>query len=181
MLNVWQPQYTHMFEGIISGPKPWLYVHLQLPGGTENLGKPEFDLRIGTQAPMVGTLMRIVSVERSEDARLILAVQGISRVRVLEATQTLPYSRANVQLLPDIEQWQAYEPRAAKTLEAADTTEQWGELDLGVPRLNDQPVCQRQIQIQRQSCLFVCVCLSVSVCLRLCLRLRLRLRLCYYR
>jgi len=147
VLNVWQPQYTHMFEGIIAGPKPWLYVHLQLPGGTENLGKPEYDLKIGTQAPMVGTLMRVVSAQRSEDSRLILVVQGISRVRVLEATQMLPYSRANVQLLPDFEQLEAYQQSASRMLEAADPQDQFGELDLGVPRLNDQPEWCRTVAL----------------------------------
>jgi len=85
-------------SGVLSGPGPWEYVHCFLPGGTENLGKPEFELRIGTQAPLVGTLMRIMAVRRNEDSTLTLVVQGRARVRVLNQTQSLPYSRADVQV-----------------------------------------------------------------------------------
>jgi len=40
--------------GIISGPQPWHYVHCYLPGGTESLGKPGFELRIGAPLPHTG-------------------------------------------------------------------------------------------------------------------------------
>ena len=35
---------TLMFERILAGPKPWYFGHVQLPGGTENLGKEGFGL-----------------------------------------------------------------------------------------------------------------------------------------
>ena len=103
LLVVHEPQYTHMFETVLSGPEPHCYVHLMLPGGTANLDNDEYALRPGTAAPLHGTLMQIVATVREQDSRLSLLVQGLSRVVVLRATQTLPYSRADVQLLPDLE------------------------------------------------------------------------------
>ena len=46
VLNVWQPMYTHMFEGIVAKPQPWYYVHLHTPGGSQDLHKPEFELKV---------------------------------------------------------------------------------------------------------------------------------------
>ena len=75
-LNVWQPQYTLMFESLLATPPPHYYVHLLLPGGTDSLSDPDYDLVDGTQAPRAGTLMRIVFARREEDARLTLVVQA---------------------------------------------------------------------------------------------------------
>ena len=47
VLNVFQPMYTHMFESIIAKDRPWHYVHLQTPGGTDNLMDPEYALKVG--------------------------------------------------------------------------------------------------------------------------------------
>lgn len=74
-----------------------------LPGGAESLGKAEYELRSGTQAPLAGTLCRIVLHQREQDGRLSLVVQGLARGLVLKETQALPYSRGHVQLLPDSE------------------------------------------------------------------------------
>ena len=103
-LNVFQPQYTLMFESVLAAPEPWLYMHLNLPGGAENLANPEYALEPGTKAPLAGTLMRIAAVERLPDSRLALIVQGLCRAVVVRATQTLPYARADVAVLPDAEQ-----------------------------------------------------------------------------
>ena len=104
VLNVFQPMYTHMFEAIVAKKeRPWYYVHLQTPGGANSLTNPDFDLRVGTQAPLIGVLMRIGSCTRMEDSRLHLIVQGLARVRVIEQTQRSPFARATVQLLPDAE------------------------------------------------------------------------------
>lgn len=86
-LNVFQPVYTHMFEAILAGPKPHYYVHLLTPGGTKNLMNPDYGLRVGSKAPLVGTLMRITSWQRTKDSRLLMVVQGLARVRVIEQTQ----------------------------------------------------------------------------------------------
>ena len=102
-LNVWQPQYTLMFEKILSAGPPYYYHHVLLPGGAESLGDPKYELRPGTQAPLAGTLCRIVLFQREPDGRLSLVVQGLARGLVLKETQALPYARGHVQLLPDAE------------------------------------------------------------------------------
>ena len=102
-LNVHQPQYTLMFEGLLAKPRPWLYFHVMLPGGVANLDNPEYALVPDSKAPLTGTLMEIVAVQREADSRLSLIVQGLSRGIVLRPTQTLPFSRGDVQLLPDDE------------------------------------------------------------------------------
>ena len=95
VLNVFQPMYTHMFEAIVAKKeRPWYYVHLQTPGGANRLTNPDFDLRVGTQAPLIGVLMRIGSCTRMEDSRLHLIVQGLARVRVIEQTQRSPHAHA---------------------------------------------------------------------------------------
>jgi hypothetical protein len=112
LLNVFQPEYVHMFETLLATPEPWLYVHVQLPGGVANLGSPDWALPgvpgveaspSGSRAALDGTLMRVVAVQRQQDARLALVVQGLCRAHILRGTQALPYARADVQLLPDAE------------------------------------------------------------------------------
>ena len=60
-LNVFQPQYTLMFEKLLATPQPWLYGHVYLEGGVENLDNPEYALESGTKAPLIGTLMQVRS------------------------------------------------------------------------------------------------------------------------
>ena len=102
-LNVFQPQYTHMFEALLSRPAPHYYFHVLLPGGTQSLGQSEYELKPGTEAPLAGTLMEVIHVRREPDSRLSLIVRGLSRGVVVRATQELPYSRGDVQLLADEE------------------------------------------------------------------------------
>jgi Lon protease-like protein len=64
---------------------------------------PEYGLRVGSKAPLVGTLMRITSAQRTRDSRIMMVVQGLARVRVIEPTQQRPFARADVQILPDAE------------------------------------------------------------------------------
>ena len=80
-LNVWQPQYTLMFEKILASPQPHYYFHVLLPGGAESLGKPEYELKPGSKAPLTGTLVKIVLAQREEDSRLSLVVQVAVFVR----------------------------------------------------------------------------------------------------
>ena len=113
LLNIFQPEYTHMFEALLASPKPWLYMHVLLPGGIASLGNPDFALPSDalpgvpppppSLAPLEGTLMQVVSCMRLPDARLRLVVQGVGRATVVRGTQTLPYARGDVQLLPDSE------------------------------------------------------------------------------
>ena len=43
VLNVWQPEYIHMFESVIARPQhSWYYAHLSTPGG--NLQSPNVAL-----------------------------------------------------------------------------------------------------------------------------------------
>ena len=102
-LNVWQPQYTLMFEKLLAGPQPWLYFHVLLPGGVDNLDNPEYALEPGSKADLTGTIMQVVAVQRESDSRLTMLVQGLCRGIVVRSTQTLPYARGDVQVLPDEE------------------------------------------------------------------------------
>jgi len=95
-LNVFQFEYVHMFETLLASPEPWLYLHVQLPGGVSNLGNPNYALPSvpnvepppkGSRAALDGTMMRVVAVQRQQDARLSLIVQGLGRGRVVRGTQ----------------------------------------------------------------------------------------------
>ena len=48
---------------------------------------PEYGLKIGTKAPLIGVLMRITHWERTKDSRLAIVVQGLTRVRIMEQTK----------------------------------------------------------------------------------------------
>ena len=100
VLVVHEPEYTHMFESILAAPQPHIYMHLLLPGGTDNLANPEYALAPGTKSPLVGTLMQVVATLRESNSRLVLVVQGVARAVVLRPTQMKPYSRADVQEIP---------------------------------------------------------------------------------
>jgi len=116
-LNVFQPQYTLMFEKLLATPEPWLYAHILLPGGVENLGNPEYALEPGTSAPLHGTLMQVMAVQRETDSRLTLLVQGLARGYALRPTQELPYARVDFALLADDEQLAASARHAEAFLE----------------------------------------------------------------
>ena len=131
VLNVFQPEYVHLFESLLSTKRPWLYMHVLLPGGIDNLANPEYALpglrdessggRAGAKVTLDGTLMQVVAVQRLPDARLALIVQGLRRAVIVRGTQRLPYARADVQALPDEEELLAagrlcrrwFRPRAA--------------------------------------------------------------------
>jgi hypothetical protein len=102
-MSVWQPQYTLLFDKLLAQPPPHYYLHVLLPGGAESLGQPGYELEPGTKSSLVGTLTRIVFARRNADATLTLVVQGLCRGAVLRPTQYLPYSKGDVQVLPDAE------------------------------------------------------------------------------
>ena len=129
VLNVHVAHYTHMFHTIVnSGPKPWLFGHIFLPGGSENMDNPKyrlpdldqsllsnldgFDPTTSTastssspnQATLVGTLMQVSDYKQLDDGRLALIVQGMERFRILGATQHEPYAIATIQRIPDVEE-----------------------------------------------------------------------------
>lgn len=107
-LNVHVPHYVHMFTQLTRGPRPWQFCHVYLPGGSVNLGNDEYALRPGTGAPLVGTLMEVQRIVQLADGRLIVIARGVARLRVVTETQSLPFARADCELLPDaeeIERW----------------------------------------------------------------------------
>ena len=116
VFNIFQPALVHLFESLMASPdKPWLYLHVHMPGGVENLGNPQYALpglgmgpepdkdSAGPEALLQGTLMQVVSAERLPDARIALVSQGLSRAVVVRGTQALPFSRGDVQRLHDTE------------------------------------------------------------------------------
>lgn len=117
-LNVHEGQYTHMFETILSRPKPWYVGHLHLPGGFKMARTDEERYELKTwkdevddekrfqeteRSAVVGSLMRITDYRRLEDGRLILLVHAMERFVVDQVVQHYPYSISHVQLLPDTE------------------------------------------------------------------------------
>lgn len=122
VLNCHVPHYTHMFRRILSGPKPWLFGHVYLPGGSENLNNPKYSLPAATNndnqntpsdATLTGTLMQISDYEQLEDGRLALIVQALDRFQIQYATQHVPYAIATIQLDPDYELVENYMDDAA--------------------------------------------------------------------
>ena len=62
VLNVYQAQYTLAFEKLLATPEPWLYAHVMLPGGVDNLGSPDYALAAAdSKAPRHGTLMQVLA------------------------------------------------------------------------------------------------------------------------
>jgi Lon protease-like protein len=133
VLNVHEPIYTNMFETILYGPKPWCFGHLYLQGGSNNLNNKSNDpsYRLSTwrgdhdasassgttttstaaatreqhqHSATVGCLMKISDYRRMADGRLLLLVHAMERFVVTDIGQQVPYSIANVQLLPDSEE-----------------------------------------------------------------------------
>jgi len=49
----------------------------------------------------VGTLAKIVRIERMEDGRMNLLVSGASRFRILETANDRPYLRGRIELIPE--------------------------------------------------------------------------------
>lgn len=136
VLNVHEAIYTNMFETILRAPKPWYVGHLFLPGGSKNIKSKErrFQLKTwDTQASekendkecsaVVGTLLRISDFRRLKDGRLVLLVQGLERFVVVDCLQTLPYSMANVQILPDFDVALTEEEEKARSVRARQVME----------------------------------------------------------
>jgi Lon protease-like protein len=134
VLNCHVPHYTHMFHRILSGPKPWLFGHLFLPGGSENLDNPLYRLpeepsgSIGTQATVAGTLMQVTDYRQLEDGRLALIVQALERFQLLAATQHVPYAIATIRLDPD---WEPCRQQPA-VAEEEDSSSSSGDLNRNV-------------------------------------------------
>ena len=109
VINATDAEWSHFIYQIVSGPKPWYYGHVYLPGGADNRANPNFRLEPMSQAPMTGTLMQISDYHTtSEDGSLQVVVQALGRVLVSDVLRHAPpYPIATVELLPDEELVQA--------------------------------------------------------------------------
>ena len=118
--NVHVPHYTHMFTTLDAASTalgvPGLFGHLLLPGGSANLGDPAYALVAGSEAPLIGVVMQVIEVAPLADGRLQVTAAGLCRFEVVRATQTTPYSRADVRPLPDDDEVAAYSGRASRML-----------------------------------------------------------------
>lgn len=143
VLHVHVPHYTHMFESIIAGDRPWRFGHIYLPGGSASLGTPAAAIHppSGPQlhtndsssaarspedveaagAPSVGSLMEIISALRLGDGRLMILAYGVGRIQVEGLTQSVPFSKGRCRLLPDKEETVAAESLAVHVVGDAPT------------------------------------------------------------
>eukprot|EP00977_Amphora_coffeiformis_P003412 scaffold630_cov174-Amphora_coffeaeformis.AAC.32 len=127
VLNVHVPHYTHMFRTLLlQHPKPWYFGHVFLPGGSENLGNPDYFLPEQEERPddplpsmeqlkrqakvtVTGTLMQVTDYIEQDDGRLTLIVQAVDRFRIITARQQVPYAVAGkIRLVPDQESWEQH-------------------------------------------------------------------------
>jgi len=122
VLNVHEGHYTDMFQRTIagSGESPRYFGHIYLPKGSENLGNPEYELKEGTKAPLIGTLMQITDAQLEDDGRLTVVVQALERFKVVEVEREQPYSVATVEILPDEELVDYHTQRANDFLQTLD-------------------------------------------------------------
>lgn len=81
ILHVMAPHYSHMFEGVFSRPRPWLFGHLYLPGGSKNLGAPSYELSSGSGAPLVGTLAQVTRAVRLRDGKFLILATAVTRFK----------------------------------------------------------------------------------------------------
>jgi hypothetical protein len=122
VLNVHVPHYTNMFQKILRGKsREWgddgsdgnddsedimkqqhhYFGHIFLPGGSENLDDPSYELQVGD----IGTLMTISDARQQSDGRLTLIVQALERFEIQRVERShSPYAIADVAILPDSEQ-----------------------------------------------------------------------------
>lgn len=70
----------------------------------EEIQEGDDDDKTFPRSAVIGTLLRIADYRRMEDGRLLLLVEALERFVVTHVQQELPYSIANVQLLPDTEE-----------------------------------------------------------------------------
>ncbi|KAK9815927.1 hypothetical protein WJX72_012088 [[Myrmecia] bisecta] len=118
VIHVHVPHYTHMFERLMTEQKsPWRFGHLYLPGGSASLGQPQYALQPGSQAPLVGVLMEVLSCMRYPDGRLMILACGVARFKVIRVRQEVPYSRADVQIWADEEETEVWRELALNAVD----------------------------------------------------------------
>jgi len=113
VLNCHVPHYTHMFQKVLNGPKPWYFGHVYLPSGSKNLENEDYFLcSSNSKATHTGVLMQISDYKQLDDGRLLLIVQAIGKMKVTQVQQHLPFAMATVEMTPDHELVVAHYERA---------------------------------------------------------------------
>jgi len=82
ILHVLAPHWVHMFERIFAQPRPWVFGHLYLPGGSKNLGAATHSLASGSKSPLVGVLMQVTRAVRLRDGKFLLLATPLGRFKV---------------------------------------------------------------------------------------------------
>ena len=103
---------------------PWYYGHLYLPGGYENVDKPEYKLSIAStgNTPLTGTLMKISDFYKNPKTQTVevVVVQALGRFFV-DTSQVQrhgsPFGIASVEMLPDEELVEAHYLEAKQVIE----------------------------------------------------------------
>ena len=89
------------------------------PGSTicpSAIGRPSSSRASSRMMPLIGVVMQVIEVMAQPDGRLQVVAAGLCRFEVAEATQTTPYSRADVRLLPDDDEVSAYTDQSSRVL-----------------------------------------------------------------
>jgi Lon protease-like protein len=128
VLNIFEPIYTNMFEQLLRTDQCY-FGHVYLDGGSKNMKNvPQCDWQTSKSLPaatagtvVLGTLMRITDYRRLPNGRLWLLVQAMERFVVMNVVQNLPYGRADVQLLPDVEEEDDHDDDTATTTNTTTT------------------------------------------------------------
>lgn len=89
-LHVFEPRYRQMIGECLEEGHSFGVVAIR--EGTETGPATPHD---------VGTLAKIVRIERLEDGRMNLLVQGASRFQILQTTDDRPYLRGQVRIIPE--------------------------------------------------------------------------------
>eukprot|EP01023_Acetabularia_acetabulum_P064819 TRINITY_DN8499_c2_g2_i1.p1 TRINITY_DN8499_c2_g2~~TRINITY_DN8499_c2_g2_i1.p1 ORF type:complete len:467 (+),score=38.76 TRINITY_DN8499_c2_g2_i1:135-1535(+) len=124
ILNVHVPHYVDMFNRLMESPKPWYFGHMYLPEGSKNLSNPEYELREGSSAPLIGTLMKITHALCLPKGVLLIIACGVQRFQVVRKQQSLPYQSADVKLIMDAEELQMFSVLSETLLETTSETVQ---------------------------------------------------------
>ncbi|KAL1496442.1 hypothetical protein AB1Y20_016397 [Prymnesium parvum] len=107
-IRVDAPHYVHMFEQLTAAAakagERAVFGHLKLANASRSVGRPDSGLVAGSRSPKVGVVMEVVSIERLADGALTIVAHGTSRFCALRPRASTSFSRADLMLLPDLEE-----------------------------------------------------------------------------
>ena len=92
-LHIFEPRYRQMVRDVLDGSRQ---IGMVLAKSTR-----ETDASIAYEVHSVGGLGRISEVKELDDGRYDIVLSGVSRFRILEFLEEVPYRRARVELLED--------------------------------------------------------------------------------